>query len=228
MSENEPGGWQYTSNPQTIWALPEELRAQAVTDMFSRLAGDYLSAVERDNPKAAQEAAAGAINVVAGLFPSRDDPAHHLIHSIVGAIVAARSGGKPRHILLRPGSRVAGTRAGYGDAMVKAFAVAAARVLVAHGRSDEDARSEIADLLWKHLKYSFRSGEHGEPKRVTQWAIRRWEEEKENNPIPAAVAPGIQASIEHDIVANGLSTLQGVSGLIADHAAEFLPIAIAY
>lgn len=233
MGEDEPEGWRYTANPQTIWALPEQYRVMAVTEMFRRLARDYSDAVERDDAKAAQKAAAGAIHVVAGLFSDGSDPAHHLIHSIVGAIVAARNGSienrenSDRHILLRAGARVPGTRAGYGDAHVKGFAVAASMVLRKRGMSKLAARKKVAEIL-AGLGYSLRQDEEHQPKPVTWSAIRSWEENPEAHPIPAKDAPAMAATIEGDIVKNGLSTIAEIIGLIADHARAFVPRALAY
>ena len=225
MSE-DTSGWVYTSNPQTIWDLPEHLRLTAVTEMVRRLAIEFSEAVQRDDPKSAQMAAAGAIHTIAGLFPAGDDPTHHLVHSLVGAIVSARSGSTD-HILLRPGSRVAGTKGGYGGAMIAAFAVAAVHVLHNRGLSKLAARKAAAKIL-SDLNYSRRRGDHGEPKNVTASGIRRWEEETEANPIPALNAPKIRETVEQDIINNGLSTIEEIKGLLAEHAAALLPKAIAY
>ena len=225
-ANDDESGWRYTSNPQTIWALPEELRLTAVTEMFRRLSVDFIEARRQDKPKAAQEAAAGAIMTVAGLFADGDDPAHHLIHSLVGAIVSARSGSTD-HILLKKGTRVPGTRGGYGQAVIAGFAVAAVDILQSWDVSKSAARKTVAKIL-SDRGLSLRKGEHGAPKAVTGSAIRRWQEEADANPIPTAVAPKMRKSIEGDIVANSLTSLDQVVGLLADHADALMPHALAY
>jgi hypothetical protein len=74
---------QYTSDARTIWTLPKDQRLDAIADIFRQLSGRYADAVQRDDLKVAQEAAAAGIQVISGLFPERDDEGHKLIAALL-------------------------------------------------------------------------------------------------------------------------------------------------
>ena len=210
----------YTSNPETIWVLPENARADAIADIFRQAAVLYADAVALEDIKGAQEAAFPAISVIAGLFPDREDPAHKLIAALLGALVAARSGSN-RHILLRPGLRISGTKRGLGAACIAAGAVAAANALEARGMTKRAARLRVAEMLNKQ-GYSRKRGDHGEPIPVTASAIRAWEERPDENPLVVAVGPEYRKNIEERIATQGLTTAEQVAKLLEGLTPEFL------
>lgn len=214
------GDPEYTSNPETIWVLPEHERAHAIADIFRQAAVLYADAVSQDNVKAAQEVAIQAISVIAGLFPDREDPAHKLIAALLGALVAARSGSN-RHALLRPGLRVPGTKGGFGAACIAAGGVAAVGALFDRGMSKQTARKTVAKIL-SDLGYSRKNGDHGEPLPVTASALRSWEERPGENPLVVAIAPRYREYIEERIAGQRFSTVDEVVGLIGSLAPEFL------
>ncbi|WP_296679580.1 hypothetical protein [Novosphingobium sp.] len=172
--EPKPVDPDYTSAPKTIWALAEDERCEAVKDIFRQASEKYIEAVARDDAKSAQEYAATAIGVIAGLFPDTKDPSHRLIISLIAANVAARSGSK-EHILLRSGARIPGTKGGYNVAAIAAAGVAAVLFLANRGMTKNAARKKVASILSDH-GLSRRRGEHGESIPVTASAIRAWEE----------------------------------------------------
>jgi acetylornithine deacetylase/succinyl-diaminopimelate desuccinylase-like protein len=216
----EPNDPHYTSDPRTIWALPESARSEAVTDIFRQASVLYADATARNNIKEAQEAAIPAINVLAGLFPDREDPAHKLIAALLGALIAARSGSN-RHILLRPGLRVPGTKGGFGAACIAAGGVAAVNALFSRGMSKRKARETVAKILTDN-GYSRKNGDHGEPLPVTASALRAWEERPADNPLVVAIAPQYLQFIEEKIAEQGLCKADEVVGLIGALAPEFL------
>lgn len=224
----EPGtiGPDYTSQPESIWELPESERCEAVKDIFRQASEKYIEAVARDDAKSAQEYAATAIGVIAGLFPDTKDPAHRLIVSLIAANVAARSGSKD-HILQRPGARVPGTKGGYNKSAISAAGVAAVLFLENKGLSKNAARKEVARILAEH-GLSRRRGEHGEPIPVTASAIRAWEEKPDAYPVVAAIAPGYRATLERESLARGIGTTVEAVAFLREQAAEHLPTMFAF
>lgn len=216
-AEAEPD---YTSDARTIWALPESERADAVADIFRQAALLYADATACDDIKRAQEAAIPAISVIAGLFPDREDPAHKLIAALLGALVAARSGSN-RHILLRPGRRISGTKGGFGAACIAAGAVAAAQTLEAYGMTKRAARLRVAKMLTAQ-GYSRKRDDHGAPIPVTASAIRAWEERPNENPLVVAIAPEYRQYINKRIFDQGLTTADQVAELLEGLTPEFL------
>lgn len=210
----------YTSDARTIWALPESARADAFADIFRQASVLYTEAVALDDMKGAQEAAFAAITVIAGLFPDREDPAHKLIAAFLGALVAARSGSN-RHILLRPGLRISGTKGGFGAACIAAGAVAAAQTLEAYGMTKRAARQRVAKMLTAQ-GYSRKRDDHGAPKPVTASAIRAWEERPAENPLVVAIAPEYRQYIDKRISDQGLTTANQVAELLEGLTPEFL------
>lgn len=216
-AEPEPD---YTSDPRTVWALPESERADAVADIFRQAAVLYADAAAHDDIKRAQEAAVPAISVIAGLFPDREDPAHKLIAALLGALVAARSGSN-RHILLRPGLRISGTKGGFGAACIAAGAVAATQTLEAYGMTKRAARLRVAKML-NTQGYSRKRDDHGAPIPVTVSAIRAWEERPGENPLVVAIAPEYRQYIDKRISDQGLTTADQVAELLEGLTPEFL------
>lgn len=216
-AEAEPD---YTSDPRTIWALPESERADAVADIFRQAAMLYADAAASDDIKRAQEAAIPAISIIAGLFPDREDPAHKLIAALLGALVAARSGSN-RQILLRPGRRISGTKGGFGAACIAAGAVAAAQTLEAYGMTKRAARLRVAKMLTAQ-GYSRKRDDHGAPIPVTVSAIRAWEERPAENPLVVAIAPEYRQYIDKRISDQGLTTADQVAELLEGLTPEFL------
>lgn len=210
----------YTSDARTIWALPESARADAFADIFRQASVLYTEAVAIDDIKGAQEAAFAAISVIAGLFPDREDSAHKLIAAFLGALVAARSGSN-RHILLRPGLRISGTKGGFGAACIAAGAVAAVNTLEARDMTKRAARLRVAEMLNKQ-GYSRKRGDHGEPIPVTGSAIRAWEERPDENPLVVALVPEYRQYIDERIASQGLTTAAQVAELLEGLTPEFL------
>lgn len=210
----------YTSDARTIWALPESVRTDAFADIFRQASVLYTEAVALDDMKGAQEAAFTAISVIAGLFPDHEDPAHKLIVAFLGALVAARSGSN-RHILLRPGLRISGTKGGLGAACIAAGAVAAAQTLEAYGMTKGAARLRVAKMFAAQ-GYSRKRDDHGTPKPVTASAIRSWMERPDANPLVVAIAPEYRKHIDKRISDLGLTTADQVAGLLESMTPEFL------
>lgn len=210
----------YTSDPRTIWALPEEQRLAAFADIFRQASALYSDAVRRNDLMGAQDASIAGISVISGLFPDREDDAHKLLVALTGALVAARSGSN-RHILLRPGRRISGTRGGYGAACIAAGAVAAVNTLEARGMTKRAARLRVAEMMQKQ-GYSRKHGDHGAAVPVTGSAIRAWEERTSENPIVVALAPEYRKYIEERITAQELVTAEQVAELLESLTPEFL------
>lgn len=217
---------EYTSEPKTIWALPENERCDAVKDIFRQASEKFLEAVSRDDAKSAQQWSVTAINAIAGLFPDTKDPAHRLIISLIAMSIKARSGAKD-HILLRPGARVPGTKGGLGIAAISAAAVAAVLFLENWKLSKNAARKEVASILADN-GLSRRSGAHGEPIPVTASAIRGWEEKPDDYPLVAAYWPGYLDSLEREAIAKGVETLEEAKAFLREQAAEHLPTMFAF
>lgn len=215
-----PSDSQYTGEPETIWALPEEEQCNAVKDIFRQSSKDYLEAVDRDDAKSAQEFAVKAISVISGLFPDTNDPSHRLIISLIAANVNARSGSN-NHILLRPGARVPGTKGGFHLSAVRAAAVAAVNFLVDKGLTRNAARKAVVEILADH-NFSRRRDDHDQPLPVTTSAIRRWEEEPENFPIVAAVWPGYLEELACEALARRVQTADEAKAFLIELAAEHL------
>lgn len=210
----------YTSDPRTIWALPEKQRFAAFADIFRKASALYSDAVRHGNLKGAQDACFQGISVISGLFPDREDDAHKLLTALTGALVAARSGSN-RHILLQPGLRIPGTKGGLGAACIAAGAVAAVNTLEARGMTKRAARLRVAAML-KKQQYSRKRGDHGTAVPVTQSAIRAWEERRIANPIVVALVPEYRKNIEERIAAQELETAEQVAELLENITAEFL------
>lgn len=210
----------YTNDPRTIWALPDEQRLDAFADIFRQASALYADAVQRDDLKGAQEASLAGLSVIGGLFPDREDDAHKLLAALVGALVAARSG-STRHILLRSGLRISGTKGGYGAACIAAGAVAAVITLEARGMTKRAARLRVAEMLNKQ-GYSRKRGDHSAPVPVTESAIRAWEERTDQNPIVVALAPEYRKYIEQRITDKRLATAEQVGELLESLTPEFL------
>lgn len=227
MDQDEPvEAPYYTSDPRTIWALPEDERCEAVKDVFRQASLKFSEAAKTDDAKSAQRWSVTAINAIAGLFPDSTDPAHRLIISLMAASVAARSGSYT-HILLRSGARVPGTKGGFNIAVAGAAAVAAVSFLQAHGMSKNSARKEVARILAEH-GVSRRRSEHGEPIPVTASAIRAWEENPESYPVAAAVSPDYRKTLELEALARGIRTADEALAFLREQADEHLPTILAY
>lgn len=222
----EPAEPEYTSDPKTIWALPESQRCDAVKDIFRQASEKYLEAVESDDAKSAQQWSVTAINAISGLFPDTKDPSHRLIISLIAASIAARSGSND-HILLRPGARVPGTKSGFNIAAIAAAGVAAVWFLENKGMSKHAARKGVASILANH-GLSRRRGEHGEPKPLTASAIRAWEEKPDDFPVVAVLAPGYHEHLEREALSRGLTTVDQALALVREQAAEHLPTMFAF
>lgn len=215
--ENEP---EYTSDPRTILALPKDQRLDAIADIFRQLSSRYSAATASDDMKVAQDSAIEAVRVITALYPERDDEGHKLIAALLGALVAARSGSN-RHILLRPGLRIAGTKRGLGATAISAGAVAAVWALEARGMSKLAARSRVAAMLTDQ-GYSLRKDDHGQPLPLTTSALRAWEEQPDRYPIVASWSPEYLRIIEEHIASQGLETVEQVAALLESLTPEFL------
>ncbi|MBH0113202.1 hypothetical protein I5E68_09615 [Novosphingobium sp. YJ-S2-02] len=216
----------YTSEPKTIWALPEGQRCDAVKDIFRQASEKYLEAVKSDDAKSAQQWSVTAINAISGLFPDTKDPAHRLIISLIAASVAARSGSND-HILLRPGARVPGTKSGLNIAIMAAAGVAAVWFLENKGMSKNAARKAVASILSKN-GLSRRRGEYGEPKPLTASAIRAWEEKPDHYPLVLTIAPGYHETLEREASARGLLSTEEALTFLREQAAVHLPTMFAF
>lgn len=170
--------------------------------------------------KDAQEASILGLSALSGLFPDREDEAHKLLAAFAGALIAAWSGSN-RHILLRPGRRISGTKGGFGAACIAAGAVAAVNTLEARGMTKRAARQRVAEMLNKQ-GYSRKRGEHGTALHVTISAMRAWEERATENPLVVALAPDYRKHIEKRIAAKNLVTAQEVAELLDELTPEFL------
>ena len=210
----------YSSDPRTIWALPENMRAAAVADIFRQASVMYHDASLTGDKKTAQDSALQAIAVIGGLFPDREDPAHHLIAGLQGALVAARSGSTAQ-ILLQPGLRIAGTKKGLGAAAISAGAVAAVQILMARQMSGRAARKHVAQMLGKR-GYSRKNGEHDQPTLITASAIRSWAENPERYPIVAKGASLYREYLEQRIAELNLETVEQIITFLDSLTDKFL------
>jgi len=175
-----------TSDPATIWPLPEDVRCKVVADLIRKNSEIFYAEAIRGNTKIAQESAQRAISAIAGLFPDPNDPAHILLLSLAGVFWNARSGNYD-HILLKSGSRIDGTKGGFGHVYVGAFAVSAVKLLSGRGMSETKARTEVAKIL-ADLGYSRKTDDHGQPMPLTASAVRRWYKDEEKYPMQHAMA----------------------------------------
>ena len=191
--------WVATSDPATIWPLPEEVRWKVVADLIRKNSEIFYAEAIRGNTKIAQESAQRAISAIAGLFPDPNDPAHILLLSLAGVFWNARSGNYD-HILLKSGSRIDGTKGGFGHVYVRAFAVSAVKLLsgrrmsetkVGRGMSERKARIEVAKIL-ADLGYSRKTDDHSQPKPLTASAVRHWYEDEEKYPMQHAMAKRLE------------------------------------
>lgn len=174
-------------DPQTIWALPEEVRPAAVTALVTRCAEDFQRAVREDEAGAAQDAAIYALASIAGLFPNPEDAPHDLLQSVISMITSAKSG-RSEHILARSTVPICGTKRGFGHAYVGGYALSAVNVLVSRWLlSERSARKRVARML-ANVGYSLRKGEHEKPKPITDSAIRNWRERADQYPLHNSIA----------------------------------------
>lgn len=170
-----------SSDPRSVWSLPEHERPNAVIEILKACAREFNDAVKRDSSGDAQDMAIHALASVAGLFPDPNDDVHKMLQSLIGVFHAAKWGGH-RHILLRASSPIVGTKKGYGHAILGGFAISAVKVLIeGSAMSGREARKTVAQIL-ADAGCSLKTGDHGAERPITDSAIRNWVEQPDNFP----------------------------------------------
>lgn len=179
-----------SSDPRTIWTLDEHERPAAVIALLQRCALEFDDAVKRDDAGDAQDLAIQALASVAGLFSDTSDNVHKMLQSLIGVFLAAKQGSH-QHLLLRATRPIAGTKKGYGHAILGGFAISAVNSLIQmEGLSGREARKIIAQML-ASAGCSLKSGDHGEPKPITGSALRSWIENPNAFPSQHKIAEGM-------------------------------------
>lgn len=212
-----------SSDPRSVWSLEEHERPGAVIEVLKACAREFNDAVKRDNAGDAQDLAIHALSSVAGLFPDPNDDVHKMLQSLVGVFHAAKWGGH-QHLLLRASSPIAGTKKGYGHAIMGGFAISAVRVLTeGWAMSGREARKTIAQIL-ADAGCSLKTGDHGAEKSITSSAIRNWVEQPDNFPAQHVYAAEMAHIHTGNLKRRAATTTDQVVEYFRFHAREMVEL----